>query len=52
MNDRDGVAIDLAVDRAQVNAIMAACPTWGDLVDVEITDADLDDVMRTVLAGQ
>ena len=52
VNHLGGVAIDLAVDREQVNAIMAACPTWGDLVDVEITDADLDDVMRTVLAGR
>ena len=47
----DGVALELAVDRSQVNVIMSACPTWGELVDVEITDADLDDVMRTVLAG-
>jgi len=48
---RDGAVLDLAADRSQVNVIMAACPTWGELVDVEITDADLDDVMRTVLAG-
>ena len=47
----DGAVLDLAADRSQVNVIMAACPTWGELVDVEITDADLDDVMRTVLAG-
>lgn len=47
----EGAVVALAVDRAQVNAIMAVGPTWGELVDVEITDADLDDVMRTVLAG-
>jgi ABC-2 type transport system ATP-binding protein len=47
----DGAVLDLAAERSQVNVIMAACPTWGELVDVEITDADLDDVMRTVLAG-
>lgn len=47
----DGPVLALSADRSQVNAIMAACPTWGELVDVEITDADLDDVMRTVLAG-
>ena len=51
VTSRDGAVLDLAADRSQVNVIMAACPTWGELVDVEITDADLDDVMRTVLAG-
>ena len=49
--DHDGPTLALAVDRGRVNLIMAACPTWGELVDVEITDADLDDVMRIVLAG-
>ncbi|HEU5485844.1 MAG TPA: ATP-binding cassette domain-containing protein, partial [Microlunatus sp.] len=48
---QDGAVLGLAVDRSQVNPIMAACPGWGELVDVEITDADLDEVMRTVLAG-
>lgn len=49
--DHDGPTLALAVDRGRVNMIMAACPTWGELVDVEIADADLDDVMRAVLAG-
>lgn len=48
---RDGPVIGLAAPRERVNTIMAACPGWGELVDVEIADADLDDVMRTVLAG-
>lgn len=41
--------LELDVERAQVPQLLALVPCWGELLDVEITDADLDDVMRTVL---
>lgn len=41
--------LELDVERAQVPQLLALVPGWGELLDVEITDADLDDVMRTVL---
>jgi ABC-2 type transport system ATP-binding protein len=45
-----GVRVELSVRRDLVTWLLREVPTWGELADVDVAEADLDDVMRTVLA--
>ena len=53
--DRDtsstGSRVVLEVDRDVAPRLLALAPAWGELVDLEVRDADLDEVMRAVLSG-
>ena len=42
----------LDVDRDRLPDVLAAVPRWGTLVDLEVVDADLDDVMASVFDDQ
>jgi ABC-2 type transport system ATP-binding protein len=46
-----GNRIELAVQRSAVAPLLTAVSAWGELADLEIRDADLDEVMRLVLRG-
>lgn len=45
-----GVQVDLTVRRDRVTALLRDVPAWGELIDVDVAEADLDEVMRTVLS--
>ncbi|ACQ78810.1 ABC transporter related [Beutenbergia cavernae DSM 12333] len=47
-----GSRLDLEVEREAAQRLLAAAPGWGEVVDIEVRDADIDDVMRAVLAGE
>jgi ABC-2 type transport system ATP-binding protein len=51
VGSQTGTRIELSVDRPAVPALLAIVPGWGELVDLEVRDADLDEVMRLVLGG-
>ncbi len=38
-------------DRDATQRLLAAAPGWGEIADLEVRDADIDEVMRAVLAG-
>lgn len=50
--DSDGPIVRLEAERSKITAVLSAAPGWGELVDVEVGEADLDEVMRTVLGGR
>ncbi len=43
--------IELEVDRDATQRLLAAAPAWGEIADLEVRDADIDEVMHAVLAG-
>jgi ABC-2 type transport system ATP-binding protein len=43
--------LSLEVDREALSGLLAEAATWGALADLEVRDAELDEVMQTVLAG-
>jgi viologen exporter family transport system ATP-binding protein len=43
--------IELEVDREHLRDVLAAVTTWGPVTDLEVTDADLDQVMAEVFGG-
>jgi ABC-2 type transport system ATP-binding protein len=43
--------VELEVDRANLAEVLAAVTTWGPVNDLEVTDADLDQVMAEVFDG-
>lgn len=47
--DRSGSRVAFDVEREQVPRLLEYVPRWGELVDLEVSDADLDEVMRSVL---
>lgn len=51
MIENEGPIVRLEADRSKITELLSAAPVWGELVDVEVAEADLDDVMRTVLTG-
>ncbi len=51
MINNEGPIVRLEADRSKITAVLSAAPGWGELVDVEVGEADLDEVMRAVLSG-
>lgn len=51
VRDVDHGRLECEVDRDSVQQLLSLAPSWGDIVDLEVRDADLDEVMRAVLAG-
>ena len=47
----NGPQLRLEVERDALPGLLAEVPRWGTLVDLEIGDAELDEVMQSVLAG-
>ncbi|WP_420112609.1 ABC transporter ATP-binding protein [Pseudactinotalea sp.] len=47
-----GSRIDLEAERDAAQRLLAAATGWGEIVDIEVRDADLDDVMRAVMSGE
>lgn len=43
--------IELEVERDATQRLLAAAPSWGEIADLEVRDAGVDEVMRAVLAG-
>jgi ABC-2 type transport system ATP-binding protein len=43
--------VELEVDRSHLAEVLAAVTTWGPVTDLEVTDADLDQVMAEVFGG-
>jgi ABC-2 type transport system ATP-binding protein len=43
--------VELEVDRARLAEVLAAVTTWGPVTDLEVTDADLDQVMAEVFGS-
>ncbi|MBA8795341.1 ABC-2 type transport system ATP-binding protein [Friedmanniella endophytica] len=52
MVGREGTSVELRAERDAVPALLGAAAGWGELVDLDVGDADLDQVMRDVLAGR
>lgn len=49
--DADGRQLVLEVEREALAGLLSDVPRWGALVDLEVRDAELDEVMQTVLAN-